>query len=193
MPYDPRAVANYILIVRQHFGYQTTQLELQKLLYFCHGLYLVRFNEALVEGYFEAWDHGPVHPLIYREFRDFGSMPISRRSSSTNLITGESKLIPPPAEQRAKTLIAETVLQLRNLTASQLRKKSHVNGGAWHSIKESAKVNLASQVRIPDSVIRERYHRHILPMGDLGELDDVIEDFPPEPNRPSEQRGTSND
>lgn len=178
---DPRSVANYILTVRKHFGYDTTQLELQKLLYFCHGTHLVRYGEPLVQGYFEAWDHGPVHPLIYREFHSFGRESITKRSFATNLVTGEKRLISPPEEQKVKMLIVETILQLRQLTASQLRKKSHAAGGPWHSVKESAKTNLASRVRIPDDVIGRFFHRHILPMDSAEELADAFEDYPPEP------------
>lgn len=185
MAYDPRSVANYILIVRQHFGYETTQLELQKLLFFCHGTHLVRHGTPLIDGYFEAWEHGPVHPLIYREFCEFGRSPITRRSSSTNLVTGIKSLIAPPKDQAIKTLIAETVLQLRQLTASQLRQKSHAPGGPWHSVMETARINLASSVRIPDDVIGRLYHRHILPVSSVGEMPDAFEDHPPEPNRRS--------
>lgn len=180
MAHDPRSIANYILLIRQHFGYQTTQLELQKLLYFCHGTHLVRHGQPLVDGFFEAWDHGPVHPLIYREFNEFGRESITKRSHSTNLVTGKKSLIPPPKEQNVKTLVVETVLQLRQLTASQLREKSHARGGPWHSVRESAKINLASRLRIPDDVIGRLYHRHILPVSSAEELADAFEDYPPE-------------
>lgn len=190
MAYDPRSVANYILVVRRHFDFATTQLELQKLLYFCHGAHLVRYDKPLVDGYFEAWEHGPVHPLIFREFNEFKAKPITRRSYSTNLVSGERSLIAPPSDQSVRTLIAETVLQLRHLSASQLRNKSHAPGGPWHSVVESAKINLASHVRIPDDVIRKLYHRHILPLGDLGDVDDAFEDKPPQPDGRDQHGGS---
>jgi hypothetical protein len=82
-----------------------------------------------------------------------------------------------------KALIAETVLQLRQLTASQLREKSHAKGGPWHSVWESAKINLASRTRIPDDVIGRLYHRHILPLSLEEEAADDYEDHPPESDR----------
>jgi uncharacterized phage-associated protein len=161
-------------------------------MYFCHGTHLARFGEPLVDGYFEAWDHGPVHPLIWREFNEFRSNPITRKSFSTNLVTGEKKLVQSPKEQIVKTLIAETVLQLRQLTASQLREKSHAIGGPWHSVIESAKINLASRLRIPDSVILQLYHRHILPISRSEDHEDVIEDFPPQPDGCGEHIASTN-
>ncbi|WP_083242341.1 type II toxin-antitoxin system antitoxin SocA domain-containing protein [Mameliella sp. AT18] len=183
-PLDPRALANYILSIREHFGYETTNLELQKLAYFSYGKYLVSFNEKLCEGYFEAWEHGPVHPLMYREFKRYGSNPISHKAESVDLITGEVTVILGPNDTKRRTHIAETVLQLRALTASQLRRKSHAAKGPWHSVWESARVNLASQVIIPDNVIREGFNRHILAADDVDQSQETLyEDHPPDFNR----------
>ena len=180
MTYDPRSVANYIITVRRHFGYETTPLELQKLLFFCHGMHLVRYDSGLVDGYFEAWEHGPVHPYVYKQFKEFGRNPISSKAYETNLITGEKRIVSPPEDPTVRSLIAEIILQLRDLTASQLRDKSHAVGGPWHSVMESAKINLASSVRIPDNVIKELYHRQISAV-DIGKQNrNDLEDNPPE-------------
>jgi len=182
-PQDPRSVANYVLSIRRHFNFETTNLELQKIVYFAHGKYLASYNQKLVEGYFEAWEHGPVHPMLYREYKDYGADPISHRAKSVDMITGDSRFVPNPTDSTVRTHIVETVLQLRGLTASQLREKSHAPGGPWHSVWQSAKVNLASQVIIPDNVIRERYNRHILPLGETNTKDVGLEDHPPNFNR----------
>ena len=180
-PLDPRSLSNYILVVRRHFGFSTSNLELQKLAYFAYGKYLVTYQEKLCEGFFEAWEHGPVHPLIYREFREFGAGPITKRAESVDLISGETRPISPPADSRRRTHIAETVLQLRGLTATQLRRKSHAEGGPWHLVWESAKVNLASQVIIPDTVIEQAFNRHIW-LADIAQDKDEghLEDHPPD-------------
>lgn len=183
LPLDARAVANYVLIIRRHFGYTTTNLELQKLLYFIYGRYLATYGLKLFDGYFEAWEHGPVHPHLYKEFRQYGANPIEHRAKSLDLVTGDSRIVPPPSDPSLRSFVAETVLQLRHLTASQLREKSHNPGGPWHSVWQSAKINLASQVIIPDDVIRERYNRHILPVRDVTEVDNAIEDCPPQRDR----------
>lgn len=182
---DARSVANYILVVRRHFGFDTTNLELQKLLFFCHAKFLTKYGRKLLDGNFEAWEHGPVHPIIYREFKEFGSSPIVRRAESMNLVTGEKRIVESPKDSFARTHITEVVLELRELSAWQLREKSHARGGPWHTVWESAKVNLASQVIIPDSVIRERYHRHILPVTATPNEFPDLEDQPPEFNRSS--------
>ena len=65
MSYDPRVVANLILDIRDELNLETTNLELQKLLYFSHAFSLNRFDVPLVSGFFEAWKNGPVNPAVY--------------------------------------------------------------------------------------------------------------------------------
>jgi len=53
-----------------------TNLELQKLAYFCHGWHLALLGRPLVNEEFEAWRFGPVLPSIYHTFKVFSSNPI---------------------------------------------------------------------------------------------------------------------
>ncbi len=71
--YDPRAVANLMLDEAKRCGINISNLALQKLLYFAHGIYLTKTKRPLVSGYFEAWQYGPVHPAVYRAFKGSGS------------------------------------------------------------------------------------------------------------------------
>lgn len=47
-------------------------LKLQKLLYYCQAVHLVRVGEVLFEDQIEAWRYGPVIPSIYRKYKQFG-------------------------------------------------------------------------------------------------------------------------
>ena len=77
-PLDPRSFANLMLDEGDRLGIELTNLALQKLLYFAHGIFL---NESrgkpLVSGYFEAWQHGPVRPAAYKAFKGAGARPIT--------------------------------------------------------------------------------------------------------------------
>jgi uncharacterized phage-associated protein len=112
LPLDVRSVANYVLHERLRFGYSTSHLELQKLVYFAHGLLLSQSGEPLVDGYFEAWEHGPVHPHIYQNFKKFGKGDITELCESTDLISGETGEIPMPSDPKLTRLISSVVLQL---------------------------------------------------------------------------------
>lgn len=179
-PYDPRAIANLILKVRGLTGLRTTHLELQKLLYFCHGYYLSRFNEPLIEGHFEAWKDGPVHPYIYNCFRHYKANPIESFAMVHDYRTGEIRAVEQIGNKHVRRIVGSIVVQLRHLTASELRQKSHVANGPWHSVWESAKINLASSIRIPDDAIIRRYFRHLVSEPVDGDDLDAYEDQPPE-------------
>src|SRR6266478_1478173 len=105
-PYDSRAIANLILDEGHRSECPITNLALQKLLYFAHGLFLIERKRPLVSGYFEAWKLGPVHPAAYQAFKSAGDKPITFRASRLNLLTGELSPIPPPSEPDVRQHIA---------------------------------------------------------------------------------------
>jgi uncharacterized phage-associated protein len=178
--HDPREVANFVLRVRRRKRLPTTHLELQKLVYFAHGYLLSRFSQPLVEGHFEAWKDGPVHPYLYDVFKKYGREPITEYAYSVDPFTRESRLPMLEGDNLAKRVVASIVIQLRDLSASELRHKSHVEFGPWHSVWQSAKTNLASSLRIPDSVIQKHYARHLVSEVADGDEEDAFEDYPPE-------------
>ena len=57
-------------------GWQYTHLEMQKALYVCHMLFLGYKEQPLVEGTFEAWNYGPVHPYLYQCLKYWGRQPV---------------------------------------------------------------------------------------------------------------------
>lgn len=164
-PYDSRAVANLILRVRKDMNcFETTQIELHKLLYFSHGKYLFSEKKPLVTGFFEAWKHGPVHPAVYRSFKSFGSGAITTEAQRLNISTGERSEIEIPHNHAVRRHIFETVASLTRYSASQLRALSHAKNGPWWEIVQKSRNGVALGLRIPDSVIIERFKHHTLPM-----------------------------
>ncbi len=53
-----------------------TNKKLQKLLYYAQAWNLVFNGEKLFEEDIEAWVHGPVVPVIYRRYKEYGRLPI---------------------------------------------------------------------------------------------------------------------
>src|SRR5260221_12006869 len=92
---DPRAICNLMLDEAQG-RIPITNLALQKLLYFAHGIYLVKTKYPLVYGYFEAWEYGPVHPTAYAAFKAAGDQSITFRAVKQHPLTGESSPIASP-------------------------------------------------------------------------------------------------
>ena len=69
-----------VLSAAKHMGqfsaWTLTHLELQKLLYLSHMIYLGSHGKPLISGSFEAWAYGPVHPDLYHKAKIFGSDPV---------------------------------------------------------------------------------------------------------------------
>ena len=97
IPYDPRSVCN--LMLDEAGDTPVSNLALQKLLYFVHGLHLMETQAPLVSGYYEAWQYGPVHPAAFTAFKAAGDKPISFRATRQNPLTGEVMPVPVVADQ----------------------------------------------------------------------------------------------
>ena len=70
-------VAKFILtLVDEEEGDFVTSLKLQKLLYYCQGFHLAIYDTPLFGERLKRWDHGPVVPEVWHEYKDLGSRPI---------------------------------------------------------------------------------------------------------------------
>ena len=67
-------VAAYILNKANNddAGDLISNLKLQKLVYYANGFHLAIFDTPLFHEGIDAWQHGPVVPELYREFKAFG-------------------------------------------------------------------------------------------------------------------------
>ncbi|MGV3579475.1 type VI toxin-antitoxin system SocA family antitoxin [Brevundimonas sp.] len=177
--YDARAVANLLLERARSQNIAITNLSLQKLVYFAHGWMLTRYERPLVDGYFEAWQHGPVHPVLYSSFKSFGREPITELAGRLDLRTGEMKALHCPDDAQVAETVDRVLRHLGGLSANRLVNLSHARGGAWHETVNKRPTETRLGLRISDTVVRERFHRHLV-MGDAGErIEDVVEETPP--------------
>lgn len=78
MPYKVLDIARYIINYSNDNGYGISNLKLQKLLYFVQAEFLA-FTEKKQPCFgeeIEAWGFGPVIPVVYHEFKQYGSVNI---------------------------------------------------------------------------------------------------------------------
>ncbi len=165
-PFDPRGVSNLLLDEADRLDIEITNLSLQKLLFFCHGLSLVEQGGPLVTGYFEAWDHGPVHPLVYRSFKTAGRSPISFRADSVDALTGTTKPLPKVTNPLVLSLIWKVLSGYARSSLSILLDISHARGGPWHFVMAKSEYSPVLGMRITDDVILERFKRQVVGVGD---------------------------
>ena len=120
-------------LVRRRFalGLQTTNLDLQKLAYFCHGWHLALIGRPLVDEPFEAWRFGPVLPSVYHKFKVFSSNPVPVEHP---LVQFEM-----PIDNGSDTSqLIDRVLQVYgNRTSFDLVNMSHAPDGPWTAAWES--------------------------------------------------------
>jgi len=88
MNFDVRAVANFVLDVTTRRGRSITNMHINRIVYFLHADFLVKFNEPLVSARIEAWEHGPVFRELYSEFKKFDDQAITTRAVALDRVTG---------------------------------------------------------------------------------------------------------
>ena len=76
MKYNVIDVSRHVINYSNEKYYGVSNLKLQKLLYFIQAYFLLTKKEVCFNEKIEAWDLGPVVPVAYREFKQFGSSNI---------------------------------------------------------------------------------------------------------------------
>ena len=107
-------------------GNPITQMKLQKIVYFAHGLYLASHNEPLIKENFQAWKFGPVVPDIYHTYKFYGSTPIT----DTDWVL-KKDFHPELVDNEAKEVIEDTWEALKDANTIQLSNWTHQKGSPW--------------------------------------------------------------
>lgn len=128
MCFSAIAVANTILdMAAKRNIHDVTPMKLQKLIFLAHALYYRKYDSKLIIDTIEKWDYGPVVPDVYREFRGFGSKPITRYASNAD---EKVDIVPPDRDDIYDHL--GSVLDLFGKTdAWRLSQLTHMDGTAW--------------------------------------------------------------
>ncbi len=177
-PFDPRAIANLMLDEADRFGISITNLALQKLLYFAHGIFLVETKGPLVSGYFEAWQYGPVHPSAYKAFKSAGTSPIDFRATSQDLVSGRVTEVSIPESAVVHRFVTHFLGSYGRLSPGRLVDISHAKGSPWQYIADKGRTSVAFGLRIPDNVILDRFKYHKVCVGSKPRAGEPSEDTP---------------
>ena len=142
MAFDPIQIARRMCEVSY---WSISNLALQKILYIAHMYCLGRENRPLVDGNFEAWAYGPVHPKIYHHLKIFGSGPV------TEGIFVSTPGIPDCPETK---ILDGAVEQLKDVGLDNLIAATHWKDGAWVKNYNSR----LRHVKIPNEAIKQEYY-----------------------------------
>lgn len=166
VPFNSKAVANFLLDLATAQGEQLTPMKLQKLVYYAHGWCLALTGKPLIDEAIQAWSFGPVVRSLYNEFRECGANPIRRRAMEIVGEDGESmQLRCPHLEDNreaedvgfAKELLKRIWEVYGRYSAVQLSNMTHAPGTAWDRVNKFYNGNIPKYATIPDEWIREEF------------------------------------
>lgn len=105
-----------------------TNMQLQKLVFFAHGVHLAAFEgKPLIQEQVRAWDFGPVVPELYERLRQFGRGMVVPDFAQE--LRGNIK--PESTEMEAIRSVWEAY---KGYSAWELSDISHQEGSPWHSV-----------------------------------------------------------
>lgn len=135
-------VANYIIEISKEDPddgeYELiSHMKLQKLIYYCQGVYLALCDEPLFHDTIEAWPHGPVCPSLYHNLKYLGSLPVTVIAYCA-----------PSLNDREKEIIRLVYDKYGQYSTGKLRQMTH-NESPWK--------NAAQGSTIPQDAIKEYF------------------------------------
>ncbi len=129
---DALKVAEYIIsLTNEEAGDTISNLKLQKLLYYSQGFHLAIHGKPLFENEIQAWQHGPVVPDVYDEYKKHGSSSIPRNE--------DADLSDIVADETAKEVIDEVYSVYGQFSAWKLRDMTHQES-PWIETVQSAEI-----------------------------------------------------
>lgn len=149
--YSASLIAAAIVQKAINEGNPVTQMKLQKMVYFAHGVNLAKSGAPLIKETIEAWKFGPVVPVIYQDYKLYGSSAIDNTDNIYDFPKNELKSNILDAD--ALRSIDYTWNATNNLTAFQLSGWTHKTGSPWQKTYSEYDPNLP----ISNELIKEYF------------------------------------
>ncbi len=123
------AIINSLILTSSAKGHQTSNLRLQKLAYFTHGIYSASSEEGapMIEEPFKAWPYEPVLESLYHAFKAHGAQPISFL-----LTDNESQSYQVPEGHKLNTFISCIIDWGKGKRDMELMRLSHAKSAPWY-------------------------------------------------------------
>jgi uncharacterized phage-associated protein len=169
MPYNAKAIANFLLELAKARGQSLTPMKLQKLIYYANGWHSAIKGEPLINEQVEAWDYGPVIPSIYKEFREYGNQPITSPATEFEFIElpdsegMDFRFRTPRLEddlqqtEFARALLKRVWEVYGGYTAVQLSNMTHAPGTPWRQVYDRYSEQIPRGTDIPWEAIRDHF------------------------------------
>ena len=132
-------IAKYVVDYCTRCGNPITNLQLQKILYYVQLNFIRKFGEPAFPENIQAWQYGPVVPIVYERFSSYGPTKICNLYDDITILLSLEK------EKLLKRVINACI----SISPWELVEKSHRPGSPWSRVYEGMKVD------IPIEYIRE--------------------------------------
>lgn len=150
-------IADYFVALSNVTGNLLSNLKLQKLMYYAQAWHLAIYGERLFHGEFEAWVHGPVLPVLYRDYERFGWKPIEREDMDDTSVKGlESKF-----GKEITFFLSEIVDEYFGLSAYELERLTHKEE-PWCRARQGLSADEPCNRIIEDEWMKKFYERFTL-------------------------------
>jgi uncharacterized phage-associated protein len=151
------AVSEYFVIKSIETKLYVTQMKLQKMVYFAHGLFLAKKDKPLISENFEAWKFGPVVPKIYDAYKAYGSSLIQSyapKAPDLSKLIGYMNI-----DSDLKSILNDTWETTNVFDAITLSAWSHSPDGPWSKVYKEG----VQHIIIPDDEIKAYFQKLVAP------------------------------
>jgi len=156
------AIANEF--IRRAFGRGDglSQMQAQKLVFISHGWNLALNERPICVDRSEAWDYGPVFPLLYDHTKYFGNGPIPRQirkddDNPASFFIGKNKgssIFSAQLSSGEKQVIGKVWARYGELDGIALSKLTHQRDTPWFNAYRQGR-----NTTIDNSAIRQHYEK----------------------------------
>ena len=125
MAHSARDVANELIKRGANEHRVFTHLQIQKLVYYCHGWMLGVFEQPMITQSVAAWEHGPVVDDLYQRLKQYGReqvYPISGVRST-------------PYTENESNIISEVLRIYGGFSGGHLSGLTHAVNSPWHQTR----------------------------------------------------------
>lgn len=157
MAYTAKTIANEFLELAKNEDKKLTQMQIQKLVYICHGYSLAVFDKPLISDEIQAWQYGPIIPELYQEFKVFGKSPINILAKNFEINDNFEIIQKIPRvelnDSRTKELIQAVWDKYKGYSGPNLSDLTHRDNTPWAKTYVPGFSNLL----IDNEIIKEHY------------------------------------
>ncbi|MCX7585008.1 Panacea domain-containing protein [Phenylobacterium sp. 58.2.17] len=143
--HDSRIIANRFLELAERNGDTLTPMQVLKLVYIAHGWMLGLHGRALIRDRVEAWQYGPVIPVLYNAMRRFGGSAVAGRlAASPETLTAEEE-----------DIVEQVYAEYGRFTGPQLSRLTHAIDTPWDLTYRPGEFG----VQISDDLVEDHYRQ----------------------------------